>query len=273
MKNALRIACAALICASIPAFADDYDYGNDFTQAVAAHYPPLVRLLITKGASQNVQDAQGDMPLMQAIRSHDREIAELLLHYQPNLSLINRDGHSAAIEAVLADDADTLSSVLVRDDSLLVAQAVALAKKERKRRVWNRFIELFGMPKAEGLAAEFAAKPLSFVKPGSYVAFPFSPSEDRPNVCAKPASRLLLQGRICKVSGDTVSVEWTLLSNLDNEDPGCSPLRRLHFERKPEEAGQEWNGIFLGSCGVAPSYFANVPATFPYRQFILPELE
>jgi hypothetical protein len=268
MKKALALACAALLSANVQA----YDYGNDFTKAVAAHYPPLVRLLITKGASQNVQDDQGDTPLMQAIRSHDSEIAELLTHYQPNLLLLNRDGHSAAIEAVLADDADMLPSVLVREDLLQVAQGVALAKKEHKRRVWNRFLELLGVSRTEELANHFAAKREDFVQPGSRVAFAFSPSEDRPDVCAKPATRLLLQGKVCEVSGDTVRVEWSLLSNLDNEDRDCSPLKRLHFERKPEQESK-WNGTFLGSCGVAPAYFSSVPDTFPAHQFIVPELK
>ncbi|WP_250499870.1 ankyrin repeat domain-containing protein [Caballeronia sp. GAWG1-5s-s] len=271
MKKALRLASVALWCASAPVFA--YDYGNDFSKAVAAHYPPLVRLLITKGSSQNVQDDQGDTPLMHAIRSHDGEMSDLLMRYQPNLSLLNRDGHSAAIEAVIADDADILPSVLVRDDALQMGQAVALAKQARKRRVWNRFIELLGVQHVEEMADNFTARPGSFVQLGSRVAYAFSPLEDRRDVCARPASRLLLQGKVCEVTRGTVRVEWNLLSNLDNEDVGCSPLKRLHFDRKPEPQSTEWNGTFLGSCGVAPAYFSNVPATFPASRFIVPELK
>ncbi|CAE6923007.1 hypothetical protein R69608_04203 [Paraburkholderia nemoris] len=268
MSRHIRLSAATLLFVSLPGFAQ-YDYNDDFTKAVAAHYPPLVRLLITKGGKQNVQDAAGDTPLMQAIRSRDREITDLLMQYQPDLLLLNTGNHSAATEAVLADDADSLPAVLVRDDPLQVAQSLGLATKLNKRRVLNRFADLFGAPAVDEMGHRFLNSPLAYVEPGSRVAYAFSPAEDRPGVCAKPATKLLLQGNICKVDGNTVSVEWQLLSNLDNEDMHCSPQKRLHFARKQDA---NWSAKFLGSCGVAPEYFSNLPASFDYRQFIVPEL-
>jgi hypothetical protein len=268
MSRHIRLAAAALLFVSLPGFAQ-YDYNDDFTKAVAAHYPPLVRLLITKGGKQNVQDASGDTPLMQAIRSHDREITDLLMHYQPDLLLLNTGNHSAATEAVLADDADSLPSVLVRDDPLQVAQSIGLATKLNKRRVLNRLVDQLGASAVADLGYGFLGSPLNYFVPGSRVAYAFSPEQDRPDVCAKPATKLLLQGRICKVDGNAVSVEWQLLSNLDNEDMHCSPQKHLHFARKPDA---DWSAKFLGSCGVAPEYFSNLPASFDYRQFIVPEL-
>lgn len=268
MSRYFRFAAAALLFVALPGFAQ-YDYDDDFTKAIAAHYPPLVRLLITKGGHQNVQDAAGDTPLMLAIRSRDSEVTDLLMHYEPDLLLLNSQNHSAATEAVLADDADSLPTVLVRSDSLQVAQALGLATKLKKRRVLNRFIELFGAVRTDDIGHHFLGKPLDNFELGSRVAYAFSPAQDSPDVCAKPATKLLLQGKICKVDGDTVSVEWQLLSNLDNEDNGCSSQKRLHFARKPD-AG--WNAKFLGSCSVAPEYFATVPASFNYRQFLVPEL-
>lgn len=268
MSRRIRFAAIALLFVSMSGFAQ-YDYNDDFTKAVATHYPPLVRLLITKGGKQNVQNGVGDTPLMQAIRSHDREIADLLMHYQPDLLLLNTGNHSAATEAVLADDADSLPSVLVRDDPLQVAQSLGLATKLNKRRVLNRFAELLGAPAVDEVGHGFLRSPLAYVEPGSRVAYAFSPTEDRPGVCAKPATKLLLQGKICKVDGSTVSVEWQLLSNLDNEDMHCSPQKRLHFARKQDAS---WSAKFLGSCGVAPEYFPSLPASFDYRHFIVPEL-
>ncbi|KAG0163929.1 hypothetical protein DFQ30_010757 [Apophysomyces sp. BC1015] len=251
-------------------FGKVYDYNDDFTKVVHAHYPPLIRLLITKGATQNVQDIEGDTPLMLAIRSHDREVTDLLLRYQPDVSLLNRNNHSAAVEAVLADDADSLQSVLVRNDRLQMGQTMALAKKLNKRRVLNRFVELLGAPMTEETATAFLRKPETYFQPGSQVAYPFSPSENRPDVCATPASRLLLQGTICKIDGRRVDVQWQRLSNLDNGDPRCSPQKHLHFTRKTDEG---WNATYLGSCGVPATYFPNMPAAFDYRQFTIPELQ
>jgi hypothetical protein len=268
MRRHIRLAATGLLLASIPAFAQ-YDYNDDFTRAVAAHYPPLVRLLITKGGKQNVQDDSGDTPMMQAIRSHDREIAELLTHYQPDLLLLNSRNHSAATEAVLADDADSLPEVLAREDSLQVAQAVGLAIKLTKRRVLNRFVELFGAPTTNDIGQGFLSNPRSFFGLGNRVAYAFSSTKERPDVCAKPATTLLLQGKICKIDGDMLSVEWQSVSNLDNEDSHCSPQKRLRFVRKTNPV---WSEKFLGSCGVPPSYFSNLPASFNYRQFIVPEL-
>ncbi|KAG0187776.1 hypothetical protein DFQ28_005861 [Apophysomyces sp. BC1034] len=269
MKLAVQLACAALTLVTTLSIAQ-YDYNDDFTKVVHAHYPPLIRLLITKGATQNVQDIEGDTPLMLAIRSHDREVTDLLLRYQPDVSLLNRNNHSAAVEAVLADDADSLQSVLVRNDRLQMGQTMALAKKLNKRRVLNRFVELLGAPMTEETATAFLRKPETYFQPGSQVAYPFSPSENRPDVCATPASRLLLQGTICKIDGRRVDVQWQRLSNLDNGDPRCSPQKHLHFTRKTDEG---WNATYLGSCGVPATYFPNMPAAFDYRQFTIPELQ
>jgi ankyrin repeat protein len=123
----VRIAAFTVLTAIPVTSFSQLDYGHDLTRAVAAHYPPLIRLLITKGAMQNTQDAYGDTPLMQAIRSGDREITKLLLQYQPNPYLLNRSNHSAATEAVLTDDPESLKSVLMQDDRLQVAQTLGLA--------------------------------------------------------------------------------------------------------------------------------------------------
>lgn len=267
MKHLRKLVLCALMAIPLPCFAE-HDYNDDFTKAVAAHYPPLIRLIITKGATQNTQDLRADTPLMQAIRSGDREITELLLRYQPKLSLLNADNHSAATEAVAADDADSLTSVLIRDDQLQLAQSFALAVKLGKRRVLTQFAAMLG-PASDEIARSFLKNPLPYFQPGSQVALAFSPSENRPDVCGKPISRLLLQGRICKVEGDQVAVEWQAISNLYNDDAQCSPQKHLRFEQKADAA---WNAKYLGTCGVPPRYFTNVPASFDYRHFIIPEL-
>lgn len=277
MKSAIRALVFA--AALMPAFthaqqgarqSTQYDYEDDFTKAVAAHYPPLVRLLITKGGKQNTQDARGDTPLMLAIRSRDQEITDLLLQYQPDLSLLDVQNHSAATEAVLADDADSLKSVLLRGDDLQVAESIALATKLDKPRVLNRFVELRGAADTEEIGRVFLANPLEYFHVGSQVALLFAPAQARSDVCGRPASRLLLQGKICKVDGKRLQVEWQRISNLENENADCSPLKHLHWTRK---ADGEWNARFLGACGVSPQYFTNVPESFDYRQFLVPELK
>jgi hypothetical protein len=246
-----------------------YDYNDDFTKAVAVHYPPLVRLLITKGGTQNTQDVHGDSPIMLAIRSKDREVVELLLNYQPNLSLLNANNHSAATEAVLADDADSLKSVLVREDRLQVAESIGLATKLRRSRVLNRFVEIFGAPAIYETGHQFLKDSLPYFHVGSRVALAFFPAETLPDICGKPVSQLMLQGKICGVDGERVKVEWDRLSNLENDDNNCSSFKRLHWERKSDSV---WNARFLGGCGTSPQYFTNVPSLFDYHQFLIPEL-
>jgi len=269
MKFGHRLTFLILAIVPIASYAQ-YDYNDDFTKAIAAHYPPLVRLLITKGAKQNTQDARGDTPLMLSIRSSDREMADLLMHYQPNLSLLNAANHSAATEAVLADDPDSLQSVLVREDQLQVAQSVGLATKLKKRRVLNKFSEILGAPVSDEIGHFFLDKPLQYFALGSQVAFEFSPAENRPELCGKPTSRFLLQGKICKVDGERITVEWQSLSNLNNDDMQCSNQRHFRVERRPDNA---WNASYLGACGVPPTYFSSVPSLFDYRQFVIPELK
>ena len=229
----------------------------------------MIRLLITKGGKQNTQDVHGDTPMMLALRSHDREIAELLTHYQPDLSLLNIYNHGAVTEAVLADDADSLTSVLVREDRLQLAQSIGLAIKLKKRRVLNKFAEILGAVAADEIGHSFLDKPLQSFVPGSQVAFAFLPSEEKSDVCGKPNSPILLQGKICKIDGEQISVEWQSLSNLSNDDMQCSEQKHFRMERRPDSA---WNAKYLGACGAPPTYFSNIPSSFDYRQFVVPEL-
>lgn len=262
---------AALLAAAIaPATAlAQYDYNDDFTRAIDAHYPPLVRLLITKGGKQNTQDANGKTPLMLAIQTRDREVTSLLMNYQPDLSLLDVNNHSAATAAVLSDDADSLADVLIKSDRLQVAQALTLATKEKKRRILNKFVEILGAAGPQEIAQTFSKKPLTYFELGNRVSYTFAPSENRPAICATTSSRILLQGKICRISGDRIAVQWESISNLLNRDSQCSPQKHLHWERKDDV---EWNTKFLGDCDNAPSYFSNLPTTFPYQQFIIPEL-
>lgn len=269
----MRIASllAFIACSTVPLSAlAQFDYNDDLTRAVAAHYPPLIRLLITKGARQNTQDARGDTPLMLAVRSDDDEIATLLMQYHPNPYLLNRSNHSAATEAVLADDPDSLKAVLMRDDRLQVAQSLGLATKLDKRRALNMFVQLYGAAATDEIGQGFLRTPLNYFQPGSQVALSFSPAENRPDVCATPASTLLLQGKICKVDGERVTIEWQMLSNLNNMDRKCSPQRHFRLERK---ADQTWDAKYLGMCGTSPGDFPDVPTSFNYRAFIIPELQ
>ncbi|WP_206951659.1 ankyrin repeat domain-containing protein [Trinickia acidisoli] len=268
MTLAKTAAFIALACIPITAFSQ-FDYNDDLTHAVAAHYPPLIRLLITKGAKQNTQDARGDTPLMQAIRSHDREITELLLRYQPNPYLLSTTNHSAATEAVLADDPDSLKAVLMQDDQLQVAQAVGLATKLDKRRALNMFVQIYGASATYEIGHGFLDTPIKYFRLGSQVAVAFSPTGPRPDVCATPATTLLLQGKICKVDGEHVAIEWETLSNLDNTDRQCSPQRHFRVERKTDQA---WDAKYLGMCGTVPGYFPSLPTSFDYRSFVIPEL-
>ena len=264
----MAAALIALSCIPITALAQ-FDYNDDLTRAVDAHYPPLVRLLITKGAQQNTQDPDGDTPLMLAIRSHDREIAKLLLQYQPNPYLLSVTNHSAATEAVLADDPASLKAVLMRDDPLQVAQALGLATKLDRSRTLNTFAQLYGAAAADEIGHGFLHAPLDYFRIGSQVALAFSPNDERHDVCATRMSKLLLQGKICKVDGERVTIEWESLSNLDNADRQCSQQRHFRLERKADPA---WDAKFLGTCGTSPSYFPSLPASFDYRIFVLPEL-
>jgi hypothetical protein len=269
MKIAYVATLAALTSISVTAFAQ-YDYNDDFTRAVAAHYPPLIRLLITKGAKQNTQDARGDTPLMQAIRSDDTEVTKLLLRYQPNLYLLSTSNHSAATEAVLADDPESLQSVLMQDDMLQVAQSLGLATKLNKRRALNMFVQIYGAAATDEIGQGFLSNPLKYFQPGSQVALAFSPPDAKPEVCGTQASKLLLQGKICKVDGQRVSIEWQTVSNLDNTNTQCSSQKHFRLERKTDQA---WDARYLGMCGTTPDYFPSVPATFDYRTFLIPELQ
>ncbi|MGG1946708.1 ankyrin repeat domain-containing protein [Trinickia sp. NRRL B-1857] len=268
----MRIAAAviAMALAGTPLMAaSQYDYNDDLIRAVSAHYPPLVRLLITKGAKQNTQDAHGDTPLMLAIRSNDRELTKLLLQYRPNPYLLSAANHCAATEAVLADDPASLKPVVAEADRLQVAQALGLATKLDKRRALNLFAQLYGAAAADEIGHGFLRHPLDYFASGTQVALAFSPSNERADVCATPRSTLLLQGKICNRDGERISVEWETLSNLDNVDKQCSPQRHFRLERKSDTA---WDEKFLGGCGSAPSYFPTLPASFDYRTFVIPEL-
>ncbi|SAL06137.1 Ankyrin repeats (3 copies) [Caballeronia calidae] len=247
-----------------------FDYNDDLTRAVTAHYPPLIRLLITKGARQNTQDALGDTPLMKAIRSGDREITKLLLRYQPNAYLLNRSNHSAATEAVLADDPESLKAVLMQDDRLQVAQSLGLATKLNKRRALNMFAQMYGAAATDEIGQGFLHTPLTYFQPGSQLALAFSPTSAHPEVCATPSSTLLLQGKICKLEGARVTVEWETVTNLNNTDTQCSAQRHFRLERKADRA---WDSKYLGVCGISPGYFSDIPASFDYRTFLIPELQ
>lgn len=260
----------AMLIAGIPlAAAAQYDYNDDLIRAVSAHYPPLVRLLITKGAKQNTQDAHGDTPLMLAIRSDDRELTKLLLQYHPNPNLLSAANHCAATEAVLADDPESLKPVVAEADRLQIAQALGLATKLDKRRALNSFARLYGAAAADEIGHGFLRRPLDYFTSGTQVALTFSPTMDRADVCATPRSTLLLQGKICGRDGERLSVEWETLSNLDNIDKQCSPQRHFRLERKGDTV---WDEKYLGACGSSPSYFSTVPASFDYRTFVIPEL-
>ena len=253
-----------------PALASaQYDYNDDFTKAVAAHYPPLVRLLITKGAKQNTQNAIGDTPLMQAIRSRDREMTQLLMRYQPDYSLQNKAHHSAALEAVLADDPDSLSVSLARDDMLQVAQAAAVARKLNKRRAYNKLAEILGAAGADQLSSSALTDIRPYIAVGNTVSIAYSPPANVPNLCGKPSTVFLFQGKVCSVEGTELSVEWQSVSNLDNDDVSCSPQRHFRLDRSPNA---QRNLTYLGACGVAPGAFSSLPATYDYRKFIIPEL-
>lgn len=245
------------------------DYDDDFTKAVTTHYPPLIRLLITKGGRQNTQDARGDTPMMLAIRSHDREIVDLLANYQPDYTLQNLYHHTAAIEAVLADDPDSLKISLSRDDSLQVAQATALARKFGKRRAYNKLVEILGAYAANDLSGSALESPLRFFSIGNTVSFAYSPTTILPDVCGIPSSIILFQGKVCRIDGETISVKWDSISNINNNDMKCSRQHHFRIERKTDDS---WNTIFLGSCGVAPTKFNSFPNSFNYRQFVIPEL-
>ncbi|QCP53498.1 ankyrin repeat domain-containing protein [Trinickia violacea] len=269
MKIAYLAALVTFTSFSATAFAQ-YDYNDDLTRAVPAHYPPLIRLLITKGARQNTQDAHGDTPLMQAIRSGDTEVTKLLLGYQPNSYLLNTSNHSAATEAVLADDPESLRSVLMRDDTLQVAQSLGLATKLNKRRALNMFVQMYGAAATDEIGQGFLSNPLKYFRPGSQVALAFSPSDARPEVCGTQTSKLLLQGKICKIDGDRLSIEWQTVSNLDNTNTQCSSQKHFRLERKTDQA---WDARYLGMCGAPPDYFPSVPASFDFRTFLIPEFQ
>jgi hypothetical protein len=267
MKRSL-IRCLLLVWPAI-ALAQ-YDYNDDFTKAIDAHYPPLVRLLITKGAKQNTQDARGDTPLMLAIRSRDSELSHLLMQYEPNLSLQNVRHHSAAIEAVLADDADMLSSTLQRSDMLQVAQAAGLSRKLKKRHSFGKLSEILGAPGMQEIS-DFALTDIGrYIEIGDQVSLPYSPPDGLPALCATKDTVFLFQGRICKRDGDQVQVEWRSVSNLQNDDRRCSPQHHFAIERSSDDSR---NRTYLGSCGVAPTAFGALPASYDYRRFLVPELQ
>lgn len=154
-----------------------------------------------------MQDAAGDTPLMQAIRSHDCEITDLLMHYQPDLLLLNTNNHSAATEAALANDADRLPAVLVRDDPLQVAQSLRLSTKLNKRRVLNRFVELLGAPAVDEMGRGFLNSPLSYIEPGSRVAM-----HSRRRKTARTSVRSTRRSCCCR----KISAKWTAIESASN---------------------------------------------------------
>lgn len=267
----MKIASLYLILSLYPTLAfAQYDYNDDFTKSVNAHYPPLVRLLITKGANQNTQDINGDTPLILAIRTHDREITDLLSHYQPDYSLQNNKHHSAAIEAVIADDSDSLAMTLVRDDMLQVAQVSALARKLKKRRSYNKLSEILGAAGAEEISTFSLENILPYFNIGNAVSITYSPPDEIPMICGKKTTTFLFQGKICNIAGENITIEWHSVSNLNNYDTKCSSQHHFRI-RKSENI--EKNITYLGSCSKAPLLFPQLPTTFNYKQLLIPELK
>jgi hypothetical protein len=132
------------------------------------------------------------------------------------------------------------------------------------------FARIYGAAAVDEIGQGFLHTPLVYFQLGSQVALAFSPVSARPDVCATPASTLLLQGKICKLDGERVTVEWQTVSNLNNADKQCSPQRHFRLERKAQNV---WNAKYLGMCGIPPGYFPDLPASFDYRMFVIPELK
>jgi hypothetical protein len=82
----------------------------------------------------------------------------------------------------------------------------------------------------------------------------------KPQVCAKNPSRLVFEGKICKVNGSNVRVQWSSLANIENAEPACGTKKTITWFRKDADPG--WNETFVGSCGKRPSYFENMPNSF-----------
>lgn len=60
------------------------------------------------------------------------------------------------------------------------------------------------------------------------------------------------------------------ISNLQNDDRQCSPQHHFALQRSSDDLR---NATYLGSCGVAPTAFGALPATYDYRRFVIPELQ
>ena len=85
-------------------------------------------------------------------------------------------------------------------------------------------------------------------------------AEAQAEVCATKKSNIRFTGKICEVDGGTVSVLWSSLANTTNSQSSCGSEKVVRWSRN--ERDPAYNARFLGSCGVPPQYFRQMPAVF-----------
>jgi hypothetical protein len=112
------------------------------------------------------------------------------------------------------------------------------------------FISLFGMERYEDAHSQLLGMKVTY----RIIA------DQRPEVCASATSQIQFTGKVCEVSGGRISVFWDSLANTTNHEASCGQERIVRWPRK--DGDPRYNAKYLGSCGVAPQYFASVPSLF-----------
>lgn len=74
--------------------------------------PVYLRYLIQKGANPNIQDGQGNSPMMIAVNSGFDEGVEILITYHANVNLPNNSGETPLIRAVQLRKRDLVATLL-----------------------------------------------------------------------------------------------------------------------------------------------------------------
>jgi hypothetical protein len=85
-------------------------------------------------------------------------------------------------------------------------------------------------------------------------------TEHQPEVCADTKSIIQFAGKVCRVSGKTLSVDWNTIANITNTQPSCGTEKVVKWRRKEDD--RAYNDRFFGACGVRPQYFQTMPSEF-----------
>jgi uncharacterized protein len=93
--------------------AKDRGTGEAALHIIAKHGDPVyLRYLIQKGANPNIQDGEGNSPMMIAVNNGWDEGVEILITYHANVNLANNSGETPLIRAVQLRKKDLVVTLL-----------------------------------------------------------------------------------------------------------------------------------------------------------------